>query len=41
MLQQKRTKAQAISAQNKNLHLLSRGAYRKLVENIVKEKEKC
>jgi len=40
MLQEKRKKAQAISAQNKNPHLFSRGGYRKLEEKILKEKEK-
>jgi len=40
MLQQKRTKAQAISVQNKNSHLLSCGEYRKLQEKILKEKGK-
>jgi len=39
MLQLNRTKAQAISAQNKNPHLLSRGGYRKLEEKILTEKE--
>jgi len=32
MLHEKRKKAQSISAQNKNLHILSRGRYRKLKE---------
>jgi len=40
MLQQKRTKAQAISAQNKNPHILSRGGYKNLEEKILMEKEK-
>ncbi|KOM25699.1 hypothetical protein LR48_Vigan161s000800 [Vigna angularis] len=36
--QEKRSKAQGISAQNKNPHLLSRGGYRKLEEKIMKQK---
>ena len=40
MLQEIRTKAQAISKKNKNPHILSRGGYRKLEEKILKEKEK-
>jgi len=40
MLQQKRTKAQAISAQHKNPHLLFCGGYRKLEEKILMEKRK-
>jgi len=40
MLQVKRKKAQSISAQNKNPHILSRGGYRKLEEKIVTEKKK-
>ncbi|KOM25044.1 hypothetical protein LR48_Vigan46s000600 [Vigna angularis] len=35
---EKRSKAQGISAQNKNPHLLSRGGYRKLEEKIMKQK---
>jgi len=33
-------KAQSKSAQNKNLHILSRGGYRKLEEKIMSEKKK-
>ena len=33
-------KAQSISAQNKNPHILSRGGYRKLEEKIMLEKKK-
>jgi len=40
MLQVKRKKAQSISAQNKNPHILSRGEYRKLEEKIMIEKKK-
>jgi len=40
MLQVKRKKAQSISDQNKNLHILSRGGYRKLEEKIMTEKKK-
>jgi len=40
MLKEKRTKARAISKQNKNPHVLSYGEYRKLEEKILKEKEK-
>jgi len=40
MLQVKRKKAQSISAQNKNPHILSRGGYRKLEEKIMTEKKK-
>ena len=39
MLQVKRKKAQSISAQNKNPHILSRGGYRKLEEKIMTEKK--
>ena len=39
MLQVKRKKAQSISAQNKNPHILSRGGYRKLEEKIMLEKK--
>jgi len=35
MLQEKKKKAQSISAQNKNLHILSRDGYRKLEEKIM------
>jgi len=35
-----RKKAQSISAQNKNPHILSRGGYRKLEEKIMSEKKK-
>ena len=40
MLQVKRKKAQSISAQNTNPHILSRGGYRKLEEKIMTEKKK-
>ena len=41
MLQeQRKKKAQSISAQNKNPHILSRGGYRKLEEKIMSEKKK-
>jgi len=40
MLYDVRKKAQRINAQNKNLHILSHGAYRKLEERILKEKQK-
>jgi len=40
MLQVKRKKAQSISAQNKNPHILSRGGYRKPKEKIMSEKKK-
>jgi len=39
MLQEKRKKAQSISAQNKNPHILSRGGYKKLEEKIISEKK--
>jgi len=39
MLQEKRKKAQSISAQNKNPHILSRGWYRKLEVKIISEKK--
>ncbi|KOM41437.1 hypothetical protein LR48_Vigan04g163500 [Vigna angularis] len=38
MWQETRSKAQGISAQNKNPHLLSRGGYMKLEEKIMKQK---
>ena len=38
--QQDRQKAQAIQAHNKTPHILSRDGYKKLVETIMKEKEK-
>ena len=40
MLQVKRKKAQSMSAQNKNPHILSRGGYRKLEEKIMTKKKK-
>ena len=40
MLQEKRKKAQSISAQNRNPHILSRGGYKKLEEKIMSEKKK-
>jgi len=40
MLEEKRKKAQSISAQNKNPHILSYGRYRKLEEKIMLEKKK-
>jgi len=41
MLHEKRKKkAQIISAQNKNPHIVSRGGYRKLEEKIMSEKKK-
>jgi len=40
MLEEKRTKPQGISAQNKNSHLLSRGGYRKLEEKILMRKKR-
>jgi len=40
MLQEKRKKAQSISVQNRNPHILSRGGYRKLEEKIMLEKKK-
>ena len=40
MLQEKRKKAQSLSAQNKNPHILSRSGYRKLEKKVMSENKK-